>query len=317
MLAPLLAALRARYPQAALYVTAPPNLLPLFSGRPYGAHPLAFTERDPHALEQLMPAKDCDIAFIPGDNIHAMTARAIGAKWVVAFANPRRRWKNRFADETIAFPKEPAALGEIFASLARFNGELRYRAGDWPAPSFVPFPMPSKPYAVLHVGARSPLRFWPAERWAALAEKLTQRGTQVVWSAGAAEGDLIREIDPKNRFQSYAGRLDLAQLWHLIAGSDLLVTLDTGVAHLAKLTGTRTLCLFGPGSAPLLGRGVFWRDAPFTEITVADFPCRDQRMLFKREVTWVRHCARTGTQCSRARCMEALSVEDVLAAVPA
>ena len=264
-----------------------------------------------------MPAKDCDIAFIPGDNIHAMTARAIGAKWVVAFANPRRRWKNRFADETIAFPKEPAALGEIFASLARFNGELRYRAGDWPAPSFVPFPMPSKPYAVLHVGARSPLRFWPAERWAALADKLTQRGTQVVWSAGAAEVGLIRQIDPKNQFRSYAGELDLAQLWHLIAASDLLVTLDTGVAHLAKLTGTRTLCLFGPGSAPLLGRGVFWRDAPFTEITVADFPCRDQRMLFKREVTWVRHCARTGTQCSRARCMEALSVEDVLAAVPA
>lgn len=317
MLAPLLAALRARYPEAALYVTAPPALLPLFSGRPYGAQPLAFSERDPHALERLAPAKNCDIAFIPGDNFHALTARAIGARWVVAFARARPGWKNRFTDEAIAFPERPTALGEIFGSLARYDGPLRYRAGDWPAPAFTPFATPSRPYAVLHVGARSPLRFWPADRWATLADKLAQRGYTVVWSAGAAETALIGEIDPEKRFESCAGKLDLAQLWHLIAGSELLVTLDTGIAHLAKLTGTRTLCLFGPGSAPLLGRGEFWRDSPFTGITVANFPCRDQRMLFKREVHWVRHCARTPAQCSRGRCMEALTVEDALAALPA
>jgi hypothetical protein len=87
------------------------------------------------------------------------------------------------------------------------------------------------------------------------------------------------------------------------------------VAHLAKLTWTRTVCLFGPGSAPLLGRGEFFRDAPFAEVTVPDFPCRDRNQLFKREVIWVRHCARTLDECSRPRCMEAIALEDVVRAI--
>jgi ADP-heptose:LPS heptosyltransferase len=95
-----------------------------------------------------------------------------------------------------------------------------------------------------------------------------------------------------------------------------MVTLDTGVAHLAKLTFTNTVCLFGPGSAPLLGRGEFFADAPFTEVTIPDFPCRDRHQLFKREVTWVRHCARSLQECERPRCMEALTLDDVMRAVP-
>jgi hypothetical protein len=52
-------------------------------------------------------------------------------------------------------------------------------------------------------------------------------------------------------------------------------------------------------------------------VTVPDFPCRDRSQLFKRDIAWVRHCARTLDECPRARCMEALSVEDVLRAIPA
>jgi ADP-heptose:LPS heptosyltransferase len=316
MLAALLAALRARYPQARLYVTAAPALVPLFSGQPYGAQVLPFTERDSHALAGLAPAQDCDIAFIPGDNPLALTARALGARWIVAFGDARPGWKNWIADELIAFPAHPAALGDIFALLAGPATALRYAAGDWPAPAYKSFSRPAPPYAVLHVGARSPLRHWEPARWAQVAERLADKGFQVVWSAGPGETVLVQQIDPGQRYASYAGTLDLAQLWHLIAGAGLLVTLDTGIAHLAKLTGTRTVCIFGPGSAPLLGAGEFWKDAPFAAVTVPDFPCRDQSMLFKREVHWVRHCARSTAECSRARCMEAINVEDVLAAIP-
>jgi hypothetical protein len=33
-------------------------------------------------------------------------------------------------------------------------------------------------------------------------------------------------------------------------------------------------------------------------------------------VTWVRHCARTLQECERPRCMEALTLDDVMRAVP-
>jgi hypothetical protein len=47
---------------------------------------------------------------------------------------------------------------------------------------------------------------------------------------------------------------------------------------------------------------------------VDPFPCRDQRILFKRELEWVRRCARTLAECSAPRCMHAIGVEAVLEA---
>jgi len=316
MLAALFARLRTRYPQASIYTTVKPEILPLFSGRPYGVAPLAYTERDADALALLEEAKGADLAIVPGENRDAVTARAMGAGWIVAFSQARPAWKNWMPDELVDFPSESTNLADIFASLAGPGPSgLRYRPGDWPAPACKPFPAPARPYAVLHIGARSPLRHWPSPRWTELAERLAGRGYQVAWSTGPGEARLVEEVDPKRRFAAYAGTLDLAQLWHLVAGADLLVTLDTGVAHLAKLTWTKTVCLFGPGSAPLLGRGEFWRHAPFTEVTVPDFPCRDRHQLFKREVTWVRHCARTLDECQRPRCMEAIGLDDVMRAI--
>jgi ADP-heptose:LPS heptosyltransferase len=311
MLAALFARLRARYPRAEIFSTVKPEIAPLFSGRPYGVVPLAYSERAPDALQSLQAAARAELALIPGENRGTLTARALEAGWVVTFGDSRPQWKNWLPDELVDFPRQTANLADIFASLAGpAPSGLKYRRGDWPAPACAPFEAPGKPYAVLHIGARSPLRYWPQERWSALAERLSEK-YEVVWSAGPREAHLV----PPGRYRAYAGTLDLAQLWHLLAGAELLVTLDTGVAHLAKLTWTPTVCLFGPGSAPLLGRGEFFGDAPFHEVTVPDFPCRDRRQLFKREVVWVRHCARTLEECERPRCMEAIALEDVLRAL--
>ena len=61
----------------------------------------------------------------------------------------------------------------------------------------------------------------------------------------------------------------------------------------------------------MAGRG----RASLRKVTIADFPCRDQHQLFKREVIWVRHCARTLAECDRPRCMEALTLDHVMRAI--
>jgi hypothetical protein len=96
-----------------------------------------------------------------------------------------------------------------------------------------------------------------------------------------------------------------------VAGATALICVDTSVAHMGKLSFTPTVCLFGPSSAQLVGKGEFWADAPFDGITVADFPCRDQRLLFKREIAWVRRCGRSLAECPRPRCMEAITPAEV------
>ena len=319
MLAPLLAALRQRYAMAEIYVTSSPAYASLFSGGPYGARVLPYSEREPDALAALAPAADCDIAVLPGDNRHSISARAIGAQWIVGFAGGKPAWRNRAVDEFVEVPREPTALADQFALLAGPDDpaqrDLRYRAIDWPAPAFEPFDKPEGPYAVLHVGAGSPLRLWEPHKWRAVAETLSGKGLEVVWSAGKNETGIVSAIDPIGRHRSYAGALDLAQLWHLLANARVAVTLDTGIAHMAKLTCTPTAVLFGPGSSILFGKGRFWRDNGFADVTVKQFPCRDQQRLFNRQVPWVRRCNRKSPECPRARCMEAIAPEQVIAAL--
>src|SRR5439155_27231055 len=94
-----------------------------------------------------------------------------------------------------------------------------FRGGDWPAPPFGPFERPSARYVVLHVGAGSPLRLSRPERWRTLAAHFHERGYLIAWSAGPGEERLVEEIDPQRRHLSYAGKLDLAQVWQLLSNS--------------------------------------------------------------------------------------------------
>lgn len=318
MLTPLLARLRARHPEADIAMTVPPALLPLYAGRPYGVRALPWDPRDRAAFALLRREAGFELACVPGDNRHALLARALDARWIVALAGDRPGWKNRACDELVPMPEAPTALSDLFASLAGPPAGEAWDPAAWPAPPCDPFDLPGGAYAVLHVGAGSPLRHWAPERWRALADWLAARGIRPVWAGGPGEADLVAAVDPQARHPSFAGRLDLAQLWRLLAGARLLVCLDSGVSHLAKLAGAPTVVLYGPGSPVLFGPGRFFRDAPFAVAWDAAFPCRDQRTLFRRELGWVRRCQRGPEACAREgrtpRCMEALGLDAVRAA---
>src|SRR5438046_1395141 len=85
--------------------------------------------------------------------------------------------------------------------------------------------------------------------------------------------------------------------------------------RIGRVVGTPTVALFGPGSATITGAGAFWRDTPYRAVTVDPFPCRDQRLLFKREIAWVRRCGRSLAECPHPRCMDAIGFDDVRAAI--
>ena len=314
MLTALLARLRAHWPDAAIVMTVMPALVALYAGKPYGVEVLPFDAHRASSARRIMQSGPYDLALVPGDNRYTWLAHAAGARWVAALAEPGNALRTRVADELVAWPAQPTALADIFASLGGASANERFDPAQWPAPVRAPFEAPSSPYCVLHVGAGSPLRHWPAERWAKLAGSLVHQGFAPVWSGGVQELSLIDEIDPQRQFLSTAGKLDLAQLWHLLQGAALLVVPDTGIAHLAKLTGTPTVCLFGPGSDVLFGAGEFWRDHRFVPVTDTPFPCRDQHRLFGRRIEWVQRCQRSTAQCAAPACMHALDVERVTAA---
>jgi ADP-heptose:LPS heptosyltransferase len=314
MLTPLLAKLRERHPRAELFMALPELVAPLYAGAPYGVRAIGWNPRKP-AASPIWQQAGFDLALVPGDNRFSWLALALGSRWIVAFGGDRPPRKSWPVDELRRYPGAPAAWGDIVATLVDGPAPARYARSDWPTPAAASFELPSRAYVVLHVGASSALKQWDPSRWRALAAAIEARGLEPVWSAGHGEDAIVRQCAGETRHRSYAGALSLPQLWHLLAHAALLVAPDTGVAHLGRIVGTPTVALFGPGSSTISGGGEFWRDAPYRAVTVSPFPCRDQRVLFKRDLAWVRRCGRTLAECAQPRCMDAIDLDDVLAAI--
>lgn len=306
---------RHAWPQAEIVMTASPAVAPLFARRPWNVDAVPFDPADPATLSAYRRPGGYDLAIVPGDNRYGWFARAVGARWIVGFSGDRPAYKDWLLDEHRAYPATPDAWHDMAADLIGCEDPPPFEASQWPAPPFEAFEQPAGRYAVIHLGASYALKHWLAERWLQLARHLESRGLEVVWSAGRGEEKLVEAVDPQGKRRSYAGELDLAQLWQLFAHAQLLVTPDTGVSHLARLTGTPSVTLFGPGSAQLVGNGRFFRNAPWRAVMVDPFSCRDQPVLYKRRVEWVRRCTRTVRECQSPRCMQAIEVRDVIAAI--
>ncbi|MCC6197315.1 MAG: glycosyltransferase family 9 protein [Burkholderiales bacterium] len=316
----LLAKLRERHPAAEIAMTVPRAYAPLYQGRPYGVTALPFDPRDFATFRGLLALPRFDLAILPADNRWSWLARALGVRWIVAIASDRPAYKNWPVDEAIPYSAAPAAFCETAAALVPGAAPAPYHPSQWPAPGSDARSIGGD-FAVLHVGASSPLKLWAAERWRALAAALEEEGLAVVWSAGPGEGAILDGIDASSPRARIAGTLSLAQLWHVLARAQLLVCPDTGIAHLGRVIGVPTVTLFGPGSALICGPGDFFAAMPGRAVTVDPFPCRDQTIQFFREVPWARRCERLfgdgPGRCPRARCMEAIEVADVLAAARA
>ena len=314
MLTPLVAKLREQHPAADMALLAAPAFVPLYAARPYGVRALPFSPSRSETTRALLAEAPFDLAIVPGDNRSSWLAAAMRARRIVVHAGPRPFTQEWFVDEKHPFPHDMATWGDIVAGLVPGPAPRPFARADWPDLPHRPFEPPTGPYAVLHVGASTPLKFWPPERWSALAQHLEKRGLAVAWSGGPGEEGYVRACDPQGRHRSYAGRLDLAQVWGLVRGASLLVVPDTGVAHLGRAAWTPTVALFGPGSAVLAGKGDFWRNTPWTALTEDPFPCRDQQLVFGRRVEWSRRCSRTPAQCAQPRCMHAIDLDRVIMA---
>jgi heptosyltransferase-2 len=90
---------------------------------------------------------------------------------------------------------------------------------------------------------------WPAERYAELGDRLIEElQAEVILIGSAAEVDVSHAVSRQMRKQPVVltGRTDLAQLVAVLSQVDLLVSNDTGPAHIASALGRPTLVIFGP-----------------------------------------------------------------------
>jgi len=196
----------------------------------------------------------------------------------------------------IPVPTPPVRIGidpEAFAHVAR---ELR---------ACYPVTREHRVVVVNHdAGNLLPLRAWPMDRFAALVERLLASDPKVVvvlMGIGEAEASAraILQHVGNPRCVNFVGKTrtltDVTQLFHQ---SDLLITNDSGPAHFATLTPIKSITLFGPETPVLYG--TLGAHAVHLYAHLACSPC----------LSALNH---RNSPCTNNVCLQAISVEDVLA----
>jgi lipopolysaccharide heptosyltransferase II len=129
----------------------------------------------------------------------------------------------------------------------------------------------ARPWAVLHPGGSAPSRRYPPESWAAACRTLAHdHDVQIVLTGDAGEVALAEQVQLAAGLpdRSLAGRLELGELAALIEAAPLVLTGNTGPAHVAAAVGTPVVDLYAltnPQHTP-------WR-VP-SRVLSRDVPCR-------------------------------------------
>jgi ADP-heptose:LPS heptosyltransferase len=253
-------------------------------------------------------APEAVIDLDPCMNFSTLLGWASGAPLRAGFTHAGPAWQARNALHTLPVPYTDAHMAEQFAALvARLDGVLTLSrpAGAVLAEASREH-IPARQRIVFlnpNAGDAIPQRRWPLERFAELGERLLDTHPDLrIALIGSADDRpacaVIAERLPRLRCTNLAGELPLEQLPQLFAGGELLVSNDSGPAHLATLAGLPVVTLFGPETPQRyrpLGRG---------QALYAALPCSP----------CITPDSLRSTRCADNRCLQAITVDAVFAA---
>ena len=100
--------------------------------------------------------------------------------------------------------------------------------------------------AVVHPGASRSDRCWSASAFAAIADHLAQRVDRIILTGSAGESGIVAGVAAamSARPIDLAGRTSVGALGALLAAARIVVSNDTGVAHLAGAVDTPSVTVF-------------------------------------------------------------------------
>ena len=153
------------------------------------------------------------------------------------------------------------------------NERLSFAVPDWATEGARRLIEPlGAPAVVVHVGASAASRRYPPDLYARAVDLLVARtGCAALFTGDANEEPLVRSVREamSQPSRSLVGQLELAELAALIAEADLLISNNTGPAHIAAAVDTPLVDLYAltnPQHTP-------WRVK--SRVLFHDVPCRN------------------------------------------
>ena len=168
-------------------------------------------------------------------------------------------------------------------------------------------PEPMGPLVLLNPNASDmlPIRKWPTERFVSLGKKILseRQDVRLVITGAPSEAPSAEEVCMQigsDRAVCLAGKTSLRELLVLYTMADVLVTNDSGPGHFSSMTQIRSIIMYGPETpklfGPIGGRG---------RTIYAKLACSPCVNVFNHRFS----------PCRNNRCMQAISVETVYAAI--
>jgi len=269
---PAIEALRAQFPSAEIVCMAPARCLEVLREHPAVDRLVLFDERGP---QRWLWKKAAVILWLRREKFdrgylfHRSKTRALllmlgGVRERIGFQKGRRFFLTR------AYKEPPETLHHADQMLALLRqdglnvperGIYRFYYSPESRRNVVDFldrqKLPEGTFACFHLGANWEPKRWPAERFAALAEKLhAHYGLAIVVTGQPADEALFQAMKTQTRqarLVSLVGQTTLQELAALFRRAAVLVTGDSGPMHIAAGAGARVVALFGPTDAARTG----------------------------------------------------------------
>jgi ADP-heptose:LPS heptosyltransferase len=160
------------------------------------------------------------------------------------------------------------------------------------------------PLIVIHTGPSWPVREWPHESWASLAQELERRGFAKVVRLGTSSHPALGTVDLETipGVISLVNQLTLEESAAFISLGQLFIGIDSGLLHIAVAVGTPAIGLWGATSPQLR----FSRENRRLFVT-SNVECQGCHHRVPR-LHWMTGCP------FDIKCMKAIRVEEVLQA---
>lgn len=239
----------------------------------------------------------------------SLVSRMITAKRRIGFAVSHSREKQHwFVNECAPEPKGEHVL-DSFLSIASVLGVT---SPVLPCELVLPdvdFNLPER-YVVINPSASKAERNWTIEGYQAVIDCLLLRGICPVITGGPSteEATFARTIiaDRSDQVINLAGKTPLAMMMSVLKGASLVVSPDTGPAHMATLVGTPVIGLYAHSNPKRTGP---YRDLDKV-VSVYDALVVKEYQKPVSELPW-------STRVHDPKAMQHISIDQVLAALEA
>lgn len=190
---------------------------------------------------------DVMLDFGAWPRLNAVLAATSGAAYTLGFRT-KGQGRHYCYDLTVEHSDRTHELDNYRALAAAFG------VASASLPSFVPrgeAHLPARRYIVFHLwpgGYRSELKEWPSASWRELAARVGQNGVMIVLTGAPSDRERTERAAAEVNGLNAAGRYTFPQLVDVLRASECVVSVNTGVMHLAAAAGAPTVGLNGPTS---------------------------------------------------------------------